>query len=44
MVQDRGGDVVTDAAQIAAGDPIAVTLAAGALGADVTSVRKGQDV
>ena len=43
VVEDRDGDVVTDAAQVNAGDPIALTLAAGALGADVTSVRRAQD-
>ena len=43
VVQNRDGDVVTDATQVDAGDPIAVTLAVGVIGAAVTSVRKGQD-
>ncbi len=44
VVQAREGKgVVTDAAQVAVGDTIAITLARGALDADVTSVRRSQN-
>ncbi len=38
-----GRGVVTDAAQVAVGDTVAITLARGALDADVTSVRRSQN-
>ncbi len=40
VVESSGGDVVTNAAQVNAGDHMTITLAAGALGADVTSVQR----
>ncbi len=44
VVQARDGKgVVTDAAQVAVGDTVAITLARGALDAGVTSVRRSQN-
>ncbi|MCH8186366.1 MAG: exodeoxyribonuclease VII large subunit [Chloroflexi bacterium] len=44
VVQARDGKgVVTDAAQVAVGDTVAITLSRGALDADVTSIRRSQN-